>query len=229
MSQTIQVQSDTVPAGFCPPFFNSAEWFEIVDLLHIELPDCLSTVIISDTAPGPDYLDSCWFKTSSDYPVRPYVFKDGKWLARHPIAVGFVLMTEAADAAAIAALDESGAVPADPVTTTSGAFWEPLAAMAARMPIHPGTLPVSSTVVNVTNTGGIEKHVLTVAEMPSHTHNSDMIMPYNGARALSNASANDSALLSATTATGGGTAHENMPPYYGIWFVRRTARLYYVG
>lgn len=85
-------------------------------------------------------------------------------------------------------------------------------------------------------TGGEETHVLTKNEMPSHTHNikrgdnytsnimvdsgatnqwGSLITNTNGYTALSRGIAADN--------TGGGKAHNNMPPYLAVYIWKRTA------
>jgi microcystin-dependent protein len=65
-------------------------------------------------------------------------------------------------------------------------------------------------------TGGESSHVLTVAEMPAHTHGeqdpgSVVVQAGTPSVALS-----DPGLPSQTGSTGGGEAHNNMPPYIGL-------------
>lgn len=78
------------------------------------------------------------------------------------------------------------------------------------------------------NTGGEKTHTLTINEMPSHTHNAFLnadqsCQPYaNGAqrwptRHIDNAHAN------MIQSTGGGQAHNNLPPYLVVSIWKRTA------
>ena len=79
-------------------------------------------------------------------------------------------------------------------------------------------------------TGGEKEHTLTTAEMPSHTHtfgdkvrttgtdgghhSYDFIQPIIAGITDQN---------NTTNATGGGQAHENLPPYIAIYIWKRTA------
>ena len=78
----------------------------------------------------------------------------------------------------------------------------------------------------VETTGGEATHTLTVDEMPSHSHNF-----YTVTKALS-AGENFSRLTVSTTGqstsdiianTGGGVAHNNMPPYLAVYMWKRVA------
>ena len=76
------------------------------------------------------------------------------------------------------------------------------------------------------DTGGEETHTLTVAEMPSHTHHdgtSDSVS-FAGTAGTNIAQVLfDATLGRATTATGGGQAHNNMQPYIVVNRWHRTA------
>lgn len=71
-------------------------------------------------------------------------------------------------------------------------------------------------------TGGEATHKLTVNELPSHSHN--YFYPGNEAGGeWYGASGTAKGNTVATTAVGGGAAHENRPPYLAVYMWRRTA------
>lgn len=77
-------------------------------------------------------------------------------------------------------------------------------------------------------TGGEKKHILTVDEMPSHTHGVPQAHPYNGSAeahyTLVRQSFDKSTAYNVdTSATGGGEAHNNMPPYQVVAYWKRIA------
>lgn len=77
------------------------------------------------------------------------------------------------------------------------------------------------------DTGGEATHTLTTTEMPSHSHNAYLKAPFaiqtNGGTefaALYNTGTSSNAYI---TNTGGGQAHNNMPPYLVVYVWKRTA------
>ncbi|MDE3185291.1 MAG: hypothetical protein KGM16_17905 [Bacteroidota bacterium] len=63
--------------------------------------------------------------------------------------------------------------------------------------------------------GGEKQHILTIAEMPAHTHTQTGIAAANSG--TSGTGANNG--TSNTGSTGGGLAHENRPPYYTLAYI----------
>lgn len=74
----------------------------------------------------------------------------------------------------------------------------------------------------VGDAGGEESHRLTINEMPSHSHS--YIKYYTTKKVASSTTANYanySSISQNTGTTGGGSAHNNMPPYYALAYIMK--------
>lgn len=75
-------------------------------------------------------------------------------------------------------------------------------------------------------TGGEKEHTLTIDEIPPHDHNdgklNEAITANNGGRSAVIVHKSESGTIP-TTKTGGGQAHNNMPPYYTAYRWIKTA------
>ena len=72
-------------------------------------------------------------------------------------------------------------------------------------------------------TGGEKTHVLTEAEMPAHSHGSVYSQHSTGTKSYAWYTTGGSSVAYGPVSTGGGAAHNNMPPYIQVSIWRRTA------
>lgn len=205
---------------------------------------------VSDTAPTADRRgDTLWLKLSGTDPIRLYKYTQGYWAARNPIAP-----SNSVDGASLRWLwvgtlsnlwSLDGGSGDDPSvvapTAFTGAMWEEDTDFAARMPLGVGTLPLSTTAVAVTGTGGVDQTVLTKAQIPPHQHKlgfqestadgSNPSYLYGNQPDISVATrvyiTEDGSALGLGDGAGAATAHNNMPPYVGVYFIKRTIREFY--
>ena len=84
-------------------------------------------------------------------------------------------------------------------------------------------LLASGTDYTTGDTGGEAEHTLTINEMPSHTHNYYHYQSNGSSTRYSTGWTNQKSATINTENTGGGQAHNNMPPYLVVNVWKRTA------
>lgn len=166
-----------------------------------------------------------------------WIFQSGYWLRQHPIAAGSAERRIYVGTTTDLQTYDGGNTNAP--SNWSGPMWEVDTLFEARFPVGAGTFAASGVVsVNGTTTStavaGEDKHTLVTAEMPSHTHqilDQYINLTQRGSADTSVFSATNRsegvANLLPTTSSGGDAAHNNLPPFYGVYFIKRTARVYY--
>lgn len=228
MSQTIVISLADIPESYCPESFRES-FAHGVQFLRAELPGGQQLFNYGPTTPTPDNQDKPWFKTDANLvPERWYTYSAGAWVSRHPTFAGQVIMWEG----------EEGDIPtldggeAGVVSDRTGPMWEKVSALDARIPCGPGTF-ASGRTLSVTGTLGEEKHELTRAELPEVTIDTALkrrvdLQDGGGSTALYEPSFGGGVSVDVPTEElGDGEAHENLPPVYGIWFLRKTGRTLY--
>lgn len=242
MSIPVNILTAAVPASFCPSNIQD-DWPTLVALLSASLPGSGATYVIGTTTPDPSDNDKPWVRieASTNRYMGTYYYTDGYWLRPHPLrhwypSGGMIWYGQEADVATF----DGGEV--GDITAITGPMWQVKAELAARIPIGAGTLPVSEAVVARGSIGGVDEHnlVLTNKQLPSHTHAIGIDGAGNvGGTELGRLSAGVGALtysaitgtpnFGLTRARGDSEAIEidNMPPYYGVYFLVKTARTHY--
>ncbi len=213
-----------LPEGFCfsswPQVFNS-----FTELLSGYLPGQYTVWNYGNTEPAASDRSNPWLRLNADgSPDRIYVYFGGNWVSPNPV------IPESPEiriwSGLIADLVTYDGGEAGTVTDSTGPMWEEVTAMRGLFPLGAGTLP-SGAVVGVGDTGGEEKHSLIATEMPPHTHDirGIGIDPESDSRGFGTTVAVRSAGGTGTPAAVVG--HNNMPPYIGVAFIKRTARIWY--
>ena len=166
---------------------------------------------------------------------RIYRYYGNTWIARHPIPASSPIREIWTSTESALKTYDGGEDTA--VSDSTGPFWEIDTTFVSRFPLGAGTLITSLADVAVGGTGGSEKVALDIKEMPYHTHlPASTVVAYDLSSVNHLKYENTDLAYSLPTITGAGgdpdnnnetVAHSNMPPYKGVHFIKRTARIYY--
>lgn len=190
--------------------------------------------IFTNTPPDPT-ITNFWINTNNSI---AYQYDGVNWLGRHRYAPGGNERTIYVGSGASINTYDGGDT--NTPSVSAGPMWEIDTAMAARFPVGVGTF-ANAGVVAVTDTEtdlgvqGEDVVALDETKIPDHTHEIilNKIAPDSGG--LDRFGNGDSGgtptpVTFTTEATGGGAAptHNNLPPFYSVYFLKRTSRVYYV-
>lgn len=183
-------------------------------------------VLMQASTPSATQRDQSWHNTNDG---RNYHWDAGisAWVSRHPYTFGTdVRLFWTGSLANLMTFDggENAAVGA-----ASGPMWEPDTSMAGRVAIGSGALP-SGASLTIGDTGGEDKHTLTIAELVAHTHTIQNVD--NNTNTLAAGTGTGGGIViprnSATTdSTGGSTPFNVLDPYKAGTWAKRTSRVYF--
>lgn len=206
-----------------------------------------STFNWGSSIPAAEDQNKPWIRMNVDgSPDGLYTFFNGVWCRPHPIAPSapYYRALWFGSEANLRSFD-GGDGSADAPTEFTGSMWEIDTAYPASFLCTAGTFAASGVLAvtgQATDTGvaGSDKHTMTVGELPSHNH--EMIWDrqdttggggqnntvYDG---TDNGGINDD--ISRYTEDTGGvsgvtTPHNNLPPFVGVYLIKRSARKYFV-
>lgn len=243
---SLSITPGSLPSGFCPTTYTELQ-NEILGRASVPIDGSLKYVI-SDTVPSSEDRDKLWVKTSGGAPIGIYIYFDGQWVwpnTADPSGADRRVWT-----GSLTALETYDGGQAGAVGPMSGPMWEQDTDFAARTILGAGTLPVSSTAVSEGDTGGLEQFDITLGldNLPPHKHaigtkgDGDSAAEEAGRWRVGASTEMDWQSTATTTKIGytretGGNSDDaaepitvnNMPPYRVVRFIKRTARIYYLG
>ena len=160
-----------------------------------------------------------------------WIFSQGVWLYKNPVVKeGYDRRIFVGTTTDLLSYDggDGTAVAGD----TFGPMWMVDTSFDARFPVGAGTFAASGAVaVNGTATAtsivGEDQHTLTIPEIPAHTHNFFPLAKADANNGGANGTQYGTTANVATSSTGGDGPHNNLPPFYGVYFIKRTSRIYY--
>jgi microcystin-dependent protein len=258
--QRIPIVGPSAPPGYC--FSTWTQLFiDIYRGAYAVIAGNIGTGFnFGQTIPGVDDTNKPWVRTNPDNSLEGiYTFAYGKWTRPHPIPAGpndyrAIWVGPLAGAGGLWSFD--GGDGQDPTIVPGanviGSFWDQDTTFAARMLVGVGTLPLSGTILNVGDMGGLDEVTLSLPQTPTHTHQSivpdqadapnviwgsspagaggaGVIYPGGGGLGGPNANPIHTELDDAggDPTTGVTEPHENMPPYVAVYVIKRTGRSHY--
>lgn len=248
----VAIKSNPVRNSFCP--ISDADWAYLVGLLWGEAQS--TPFNFGSATPPPDGRTVPWIRTNQDgTPDRTYVFSGGLWLCPHYEDPGIVKMftgtlaqiplLEGGNNNPVTAFDGpfwqklasvDAKMPIQPGTLPSTAVIaagdtggeEKHTLLPTEMPAHAHQEFAEEVAQGLAYTGPWKA---IDANNPQVANENNYDNAGTGASYYVSGS-NKAATLGRSSVAGGDgsgntVAHNNLPPYFGIWFIQRTNRLYY--
>jgi hypothetical protein len=238
LTTIIRLIAPSLPAGYC---ITTPQQFAN-DLFESASAQFQSSVGNSffNTGSGPISADNQifpWFDSQGLW----WFFGNGTWQRPHAVPAGGserrLWMGSPTD---LQTYDGGSATVSNPAN--SGPMWEIDTTFAARFPVGVGSFP-SGAVVAVGTTAGDELTTLTTLNLPPHSHDytsfrRDSVQLYGSTivtldvfNEVSGPALNGPIYTSSSVGGAGSPAAAvpfvNTPPYVGVYFIKRTARVYY--
>lgn len=179
-----------------------------------------------------------------------WIYDQGFWLRKNPVTAAYERRIYVGTTTDLLSYD--GGDGTTTATTTTGPMWEVDTEFEARFPVGVGAFVASGAVAvmgKATSTAivGEDQHKLTIPELAAHTHDVAIKVFGHGGEdgdrsaadggTTSNTVTNNTTIFPSSTidpdldakavSVGGDIAHNNLPPFYGVYFIKRTIRVYY--
>lgn len=207
--------------------------------------DGYTTILDTDSTPAVEDRGKLWHKRTGSPDGAPsgrlYAYYGGAWVSPNPVAASSderrVFVGSEADVWSYDGGDGTDPT-VTPPTDAAGAMWEVDHDFDFRFPLGAGTSPKPTTVA-VGDTGGSEEVTLTKDQLGGHTHTGTLTGGPNlgaagGTSGVDEGNGDREPITEKYSWTvdidpaGNNDPHSNMPPFLSVFFIRRTARVYYL-
>lgn len=245
MSLPITITAPSLPSGYCWPASPQQYANDLIDwglTAEFNFETTNTFFNTGSSTPGADYRGYPWLRDGATNPNEDGWFiwdaTLSRWIKPHAVPPGSSVRWIWVGASSDVTTFDGGN--ANAVADADGPMWEvdSTADLAGKFLVTVGSFAASGDVaVNgiATSTGvsGEDKHTLTEAEIPAHTHQVsamqglDIDESSNRTLAGTDGNADEFQDEIPSESTGDGTAHNNLPPFYGVFLIKRTARKFY--
>lgn len=236
MPTNVILNKGEIPSNSC--FTTVPELYNLfINSTSAEVAGNYSLFNYGDTIPSTEDTDKPWVRTVAGQPDRLYYYYNGAWVSKHPIPYVSGSVGERrifVGAAADINTYDGGSGSLSEVTLTTGPFWEKDAEFNAKFPVGIGETENGTEITEASRTGGLDKTTLLEQNLPPHGHT--LRYTERGYRTGENPDLGEGSLIPGSKSSDGmlntgpglsGTPFTNLPPYYGVYFIKRTARAYY--
>ena len=236
MPTNVILNKGEIPSNSC--FTTVPELYDLfINSTSAEVAGNYSLFNYGDTLPAPEDTDKPWVRTVSGQPDRLYYYYNGAWVSKHPVDYVSGTVGERrifVGAAADINTYDGGSGSLSEVTLTTGPFWEKDAEFNAKFPVGIGETENGTEITESDRTGGSDQIKLQEQNLPPHGHT----INYSHRRYETGSSFDPgegqfrpgSDKVDGMIYEGQGlsaTPFKSLPPYYGVYFIKRTARVYY--
>lgn len=237
---TLALQVGELPEGFCPQT-EQQRLNGYAAVTTVLFPFDSSVVNYGSTTPSADQREFPWYRLNPDgTPDGWYSFINGYWLKPHVIPPSDLGLVPYLGTLASVTTYQGGEAAA--VTDITGPFWQVASEMQGFVPIGVSTDFAQGT------SGGAQNKTLALNNMPNHSHDvyaqsGSGTGTVNGAFGVANAAftagyggpaylGQNGSGTTLVQGTGGDAsavtqAFSIMNPYFSIYFLKRTARIFY--
>lgn len=235
------------PAGYCPTT-EQQRANDIVDGITAYVDGTYTVWNYGNTEPTAENRGKPWLRLKGDGTLdRVYIYYNGQWVSPHVTPAGG--SERRLWVGTTGELETYDGGQAGTVGAASGPMWEVDTAFAGRMPLGVGTTPSSVAIAVATNYGN-DKVTITDANLPEHFHyvakstqqNSSSLSATQAVAYIGGGYGNENYVLqgldiasnipnvgqTSKAGTASPTTLDLLNPARGVYFIKRTARLFHV-